>query len=147
MPLVVRLGMNCLVVAALTFAGIRAMLLLPVFPFAPTRWTGQYFGTQTVMSLWFIYTIALWAALAALIALLMLALKPRMIVPYGLASAVTFVVTMQSWALVIDGNVYGSLRELIFVLTVPYLYWVFARIARRRHNTSFNPAAGDAGAG
>ncbi len=137
MPQVLRLGINCLLVAALTFAGTMVSLLLPIFPFDPTRWAGQYFDPLTVMGMWFIYTIIFWAVLGALIAWCMLALKPRMIFLYGLASAITFVITSRSWYFVIDGHTYAYLRELVLVLTIPYLYWVFARIAKRRHNKSF----------
>lgn len=27
----------------------------------------------------------------------------------------------------------GDLRELVLVLTIPYLYWVFVRVGIRRH--------------
>jgi hypothetical protein len=143
MPQVLRLGINCLVVAALTFAGIMAMLWLPIFPFDPRLWAGQYFESLTVTGMWFVYSVLLWAVPGALIAFCMLALKPRMIFLYGLASAITFIVTSQSWYFIIDENAFGYLRELIFVLTIPWLYWIFVRVARQMSITELPLAVVD----
>ena len=122
MPKMFKVGINCLVVAALTYFGIMVFLRLPIFPISPNLWAGKYFEIQTVMALHFAYTILLWAVFGAVIAFGMLALKPKRIVLYGLASAITFIVTMNSWYLYVDGNTYGYLREIVYVLTIPYLY-------------------------
>ncbi len=41
----------------------------------------------------------------------MLVLRPRGVFLYGLISALTFIVTMQSWHLVLEWNSYAVLRE------------------------------------
>jgi len=88
------------------------------------------------MSLSFIYTILWWAIIGGLVAFVMLVLKPRRVVLYGAVSAAAFIVTLNSWHLVVNGNVYASLRELVLVLTIPYLYWVFVLLVEKRSNLS-----------
>ena len=128
MPSGIKFAVNCLIVAGFTFMGIMAMLQMPILPFDPRLWAGEYLDRTTAMGLSFVYTVLLNAIPAALIAWAMLALKPRKLVLYGSVSAMTFIVTMQSWTLVIDGNTYGYVRELALVLTIPLLYWAFVHV-------------------
>ena len=145
MSTVVKLGVNCLVVAGLTLAGIFLFARLPRFTLAPLQWAGQHFDQPTAMALWFIYTVLLWAVLGAVIAWAMLLLKPRKVGLYGFTSAVTFIVTSQTWSLVVSGNTYGYVRELVFVLTIPALYWVFVRLTRKTPGKASRPDVGPAG--
>ncbi len=142
-----KLGVNCILVAGLTLIGIFTFVYLPQFILEPLQWAGKHFDVPIAMAFGFIYTVLVWASLAGVVAWSMLILKPRNPVLYGLASAATFIVTGQSWYLVIHGNAYGYLRELVLVLTIPSLYWVFVRMVRKRHNKSLNTDAGSAGAG
>lgn len=128
MPPRIKLAVNCLIVAGFTFMGIMAMLQLPILPIDPRLWAGENFDRSTAMGLSFVYTVLLNAIPAALIAWAMLALKPKKLVLYGLVSAMTFIISMQSWSLVIDGNTYGYVRELMLVLTIPLLYWAFDHV-------------------
>ena len=137
----IKVGINSLVVAALTYGGIMLFLRFPIFPISPKLWAGKYFEIPTVMAMNFVYTICLWAILGAMIALVMLALRPKRIVVYGFASAVTFMVTMNSWYFYVVGNTYSLLLETVLVLTIPYLYSVYVRLARKRHNLSLKAVA------
>lgn len=140
----IKVGINSLVVAALTYGGIMLFLQFPILPISPKLWAGRYFEIETVMAMNFVYTICVWAIFGAVIALGMLVLKPRRIVLYGLASAVTFMVTMSSWYLYVVGNTYGYLLEIVLVLTLPYLYSVYVRLARKRHNLALKSDLRDA---
>ena len=142
MPPVVKLAINCLVVAGLTLAAIFLFARLPRFTLAPLQWAGKNFDEPTALVFWFVYTVLVWAVLGAVVAWAMLLLEPRKVALYGLASAVTFIVTSQSWSLVAPGNAHAYFRELVFVLTIPALYWIFVRLRRRRHNTSLPPHTG-----
>ena len=141
----IKLGSNCLIVTALTYSSIMFLFWLPIFQFSPTLWAGKYFDIPTVMAIFFVYTIMMWAIIGALIALCMLVLNPKMIVLYGLVSGVTFIFVMNSWDLLLDGNTYGYLRELVLLLTIPYLYSVYVRVVRRRHDLSRHSTREDAG--
>ena len=90
MPPVVKLGINCLVVAGLTLAGIFLFARLPRFTLAPLQWAGKNFDEPTALVFWFVYTVLVWAVLGAVVAWAMLLLEPRKVALYGLASAVTF---------------------------------------------------------
>lgn len=142
MPPFVRLGINCLVVAGLTLAGIFLFARLPRFTLQPLQWAGQNFDEPMAMVFWFVYTVLVWAVLGAVVAWAMLLLEPRKVALYGLASAVTFIVTSQSWSLVHAGNAHVYVRELVFALTIPALYGVFVRLRRHSHNTSLPPHTG-----
>lgn len=131
-----RVVLNGLVVAALTFAGVMAVLMLPTPIASPARWAGQYFEGSTVLVMSFLYNVLVWGVIGALIAAMMQVLQPRIFVLYGLISAVTFIVTMQSWHLVLEWNSYAVLREVVFVLTIPMLYFMFARLASRRRGNA-----------
>lgn len=132
MPQALKMTLNGVVVVALTYAGILLMLQLPGSVLSPVQWVGERADPAASLAFLFAYTILSWAVIGAGIAGCMLLLKPRLIFLYGLISAATFVVTLKSWSLVLDGNAYGYLRELVFILTIPYLYWIFVRMANRR---------------
>lgn len=140
----VKLGINCLVVGGLTLAGIVLFARLPRFTLEPLQWVGQHVDRPATMVFWFVYTVLLWTVLGAVIAWAMMLLEPRKVVLYGSASAVTFIITSQSWSLIQPGNAYPAFRELVFVLTIPVLYAVFVRLTRRRHDASRNGRAGSA---
>lgn len=140
MPAALRLTFNAAVVAALTFAGIMAMLQAPTGPLAPTRWAGEYFEPPVVRVLWFAYTVLLWALPAAAVAACMLILKPRRVALYGLVSAVTFVVTLRSWQLLAEGDAFILLREAAFALTIPAFYAWAVRWCERRDGRGPGPA-------
>ncbi len=141
----IKFGINCVMLAALTYFSIMLFMRLPILPISPKLWAGKYFELQTVMAMDFVYTILLWAIFGAAIAFCMLALKPKMIILYGSTSAITFIVTMNSWYLYMDGNTYGYLRETVLILTIPYLYSVYVRTGRRRQNLSLKAAASQPG--
>jgi uncharacterized membrane protein len=135
MPAAVKLGINCLVAAALTLAGILLFARLPRITLEPLQWAGRHFDQPTAMAFWFVYTASLWAVLGAVIAWGMMFLEPRKAALYGCASAVTFIVTLQSWSLAQSGNAWALAHEFVFVFTIPTLYWVFVRLRRRGRNT------------
>ena len=132
--------------AALIVFGITVVLQLSPLPSALNVWLTEHLGRSAALIVLFLYPVAIWAMCGATISMILLVLKPRNVVLYGVISAVTFIVTMRSWDLVLEGNFYGSIREIVFILTVPYLYWLVVRMARRRHNMSLNTDASDAGA-
>lgn len=133
MPVTIKLGINCILVAGLTLAGIFAFASLPEFTLEPIQWAGEQFDRPIAVAFWFGYTVLNWAVLAAVIALCMLFLKPGNVVLYGLVSAATFIAFSQPWSLISQGYVTAFLREVVLVLTIPLLYWVFAYLAGRRH--------------
>lgn len=133
MSVAIKFGINCILVAGLTIAGILVFASLPQFTLEPIQWAGQQFDRPTAMAFWFGYTTLIWAVLAAVIALCMLFLKPGNVVLYGLVSAATFIAFSQPWFLASHGYVIAFVRELILVLTIPLLYWMFAHLAGRRH--------------
>lgn len=142
---VVKLGINCLVVAGLTLAGILLFANLPRFTLEPIQWAGRHFGESAAMAFWFVYTVFVWAVLASVVAWGMLLLEPRKIALYGFVSAVTFVVTSHSWSLIQQGNALGYAREFVFVLTIPTLYWIFVRVTRNRLSRPAGPDTDSAG--
>ena len=134
MPQPVKLLLNCLVVATLTFGGIVLITLLPTMDFSPYRWEHEIINVENRLALGYVYQILVWMVCATFVALLMLKLKPRKIFIYALVSAFTFVATLRSWHVIASGDIYNSSRELIWILTIPCLYWVFTRIAEQRHS-------------
>lgn len=143
MPTAIRLIVNCVGVAAVTVAGLFAFVSLPAFTLEPLQWADQQFGRSFALTFWFVYTVLVWAAIAGVVALCMLMLRPKNVILYGLASAVAFIVFGESWTL---GSAYAYSRELILALTIPALYWAFVHMAGKRHNKALNTDAGDAGA-
>lgn len=142
MSTVVKVGINCLAVVGLTLAGILLFARLPQFTLEPLLWAGQNFDEPAAMAFWFVYTVLVWAVLGAVIAWAMLLLEPRKVALYGFASVVTFIVTSQSWSL--DSS-YAYVREFVFILTIPTLYWIFVRLRRNGLSRSSNPHASQAG--
>jgi len=138
-----RLAINCLVVAGLTLAGFYAMLFLPRFLVVdPLQWVDQYFNRPATMAFWFVYTVLTWAVFGAVIAWCMLFLKPRKVVLYGVASAAIYIVNAQSWYLVLHGSAFAYTRELVFIVTIPLLYWMFVRLAQWKQNPRLDTSDG-----
>lgn len=127
-----KLLINCFLVAGLTAAGLFVYLSLPQFTLEPLQWAGQNFDRPMALAFWFVYTASIWAVIAAVMAWIMLYLKPGHVVLFGLVSAATFIVLSQSWSLVSEGNAYAYVREIVLVLTLPVLYCLFVRIAHRK---------------
>jgi hypothetical protein len=132
MPTSIKTGINCLIVAGLTVVGFFAFVSLPQFTLEPLLWADRHFDRPATMAFLFVYTVLTWAVLGAVIAWCTLLLRPRKVALYGLASAIAFIVTSQSWTL--HGSTFGYVRELVFVLTVPLLYWLFVRLSGKRPN-------------
>jgi hypothetical protein len=137
----IKLGLNSILVAGLVVVGVLAFVSLPQFTLVPLQWAGQHLDTSGTRAFWFAYTVLTWAAIGSVIALLMLQLKPRKIALYGAVAFAAFVVMGRGWELVLQGNVYGYSRELVFALTVPLLYWAFVRWSDKRHNKSLKADA------
>jgi hypothetical protein len=146
-PGIFKLAINSLVVASLTLGAVFLFANLPQSTLEPLQWAGRHFTRPAALALWFLYTMMIWAVLGALVAWAMLLLKPRTVALYGFVSAATFIAMSQSWSLVQPGNTSVYVRELVFVLTIPTWYWLFARMARTRDHPSSDPDAGHAGLG
>ena len=128
-----RVVLNGANVAALTVGGIFLSLALPL---TPLHWVAGHFDSSAFPAFWYAYAVMLWAAFSAVIALIMLALKPRRVALYGLVSAVAFIVTMQTWSLT-DGQYYVAvIRDLVSALMIPFFYWLFVRKAQSREDRS-----------
>lgn len=56
MPSVLKLGINCLVVAGLTLGGIYLFTHLPRSTLEPLQWAGQHFDRPAAMAFWFVCT-------------------------------------------------------------------------------------------
>ena len=135
MSTAIKLGANCIFVAILTIGGVLAFVSLPEFTFKPMYWATEQFGRAGYQAFYFIQSVFWWALIGIVVAFIMLLLKPRRVILYGAASAAAFVLFGQSWSLEADTIWY--VRELIFVATIPFLYWLFVYIRRKRHNKSF----------
>lgn len=122
---------NSVIVAALTVGGIFVSLALPL---TPLQWIRGYFDPSAHITIWYIYGVVSWAVFAAVIALIMLALKPRRVALYGLVSVIAFVVTMQTWSLFSQQLFVAAVRESIMAVSIPFFYWLFTRMARARKN-------------
>ena len=137
----IKLGVNSILVAGLVVLGVLAFVSLPQFAFAPLQWAGQHLDTSGTWAFWFVYTVMIWAAIGCVIALLMLRFKPRKVALYGAVAFAAFVIFGRGWELVLQGNVLGYTRELVFALTVPLLYWAFVRRSKMIHDKSIEADA------
>lgn len=127
MSITLKLLTNCSAVAGLTFLGLMAFASLPQFTLKPLQWAGNHLDQAGTMTFWFVWTVLIWAVVASIIAWIMLSLKPRNIILYGLVSAATFVMTSQSWNIVLQKNTIGSFRELVLMITIPFIYWLLVQ--------------------
>ena len=127
MQLPLKLAINCLVVAGLTVAGFFVFILLPV---EALQWIGERTSRPATSAFWFVYSVLNWAVLGAVIAACMLLLRPRRIVLYGITSVAAFVFLSQPWGLQTTAGWF--VRELVFTVTIPLLYWLFVSLVRRK---------------
>ena len=137
----IKIGANCIVVAALTIGGIFAFASLPEFTLKTLKWAGEQLDEAAYLALYFFQSVVLWAVVGGIIALAMLLLRPRRVILYGTVSAAAFIVFGQSWML--DANAIWIVRELIFAATIPLLYWLFVQLARKKHQRSSRSDGGD----
>ena len=93
-----------------------------------------------------VYDLLRLIAFGAVVALLMLLLKPRRIVLYGLATIVPQIWLFSPLKVISGGSLHHSSLTLVSLLSIPLLYWIFCRISENRHNKSLNADASDAGA-
>jgi hypothetical protein len=126
-------------VAILTIGGVLAFVSLPEFTLKPLYWASEQFDRSGYLAFFFFQSVFWWALIGGVVAFGMLLLKPRRVIPYGLVSAASFILFGQSWSL--DTQAIWYFRELIFVATIPLLYWLFVYLARKRHNKSLKADA------
>ena len=125
-----KLLINCVLVAAMVAAGIYVYLSLPHAMSQPMQWVDLNYNRPLALAIWFVYGIGIWSLFGLVIARLMLFLKPESVLLYGLASAVGFIVTMQSWNLLESYQPGAFFREVAYALVIPLLY---AFLIRRRN--------------
>ncbi|MCP4010244.1 MAG: hypothetical protein GY726_12120 [Proteobacteria bacterium] len=97
----------------------------------------EHYSSDTYMFAVWIYDAFRLFAYGAIVALLMLLLKPRRIVLYGIASIAPQAWLFGSITVILNESIHHSSLSLISLLTIPLLYWIFSRISENRHNKAF----------
>ena len=145
-----RVLANCLFAAALFIGAVWVMVLVDAMLFR-NGWNAltfffEHFSRDTYMFAVWVCDLLRLIAFGAVVALLMLLLKPRRIVLYGLATIVPQIWLFSPLKVISGGSLHHSSLTLVSLLSIPLLYWIFCRISENRHNKSLNADASDAGA-
>ncbi len=146
-----RILVNCLITAALWFGSVWLNVRVDGWLFRDAGgalfFFREHYSNDTYMFAVWVYDAFRYLVYGAIVAFLMLLLKPRRIVLYGVASIAPQVWLFGSITVILNESIYHSSLALISLITIPILYWIFSRISENRHNKSLNTDAGDASAG
>ena len=132
MSTVIKLAVNCVFVAVITIGGVLAFVALPEFTLKPMHWATDQFGHTAGVVAYFLQSFFWWVLIGGVIAFVMLFLKPRRVLLYGLVSVAAFILFGQFWSL--DTQVIWYVREVILAATIPLLYWLFVHMGGKRYN-------------
>jgi hypothetical protein len=145
-----RVLVNCVITAALVLVSAWLSFRVDEWLFRDAGgalffFREQYSSDNYMFAVW-VYDAFRLFAYGAIVALLMLFLKPRRIVLYGMASIAPQIWLFGSITVILNEPIHHASLSLISLLTIPVLYWVFCRISENRHNKPLNTDAGDASA-
>ena len=144
-----RIGLNCLLVAAVSYGALWAMVMADEVLFKRGFYALGFFAEfvprDALSPTVWIYDVIRFAVFGAGAAILMLFLKPRIVPLYALASIVPLVWILRPFGDIAHATLFHTSLISVWLLTIPLLYWTFCRISENRHNKPFKSDTGSAG--